>query len=94
MDKNIHTLITESNRVIQNDDITKSEKTFKTHSYTLNAIRKYREKNVDKIKDYNKKYNQRKKEELKKQNPYIDYTKQQLYDKIFELEIKIKELTQ
>ena len=69
-----------------------TEKQLKTNSYTLNAIKKYRAKNADKVKEYNKIYRMKKKEEIKKINPYLDYTKQQLFDKIFALEAEIKEL--
>lgn len=69
-----------------------TEKQLKTNSYTLNAIKRYRAKNADKVKEYNKIYHLRKKDELKKINPYLDYTKQQLFDKIFALEAEIKEL--
>jgi len=68
------------------------EKQLKTNSYTLNAIKKYRAKNADKVKEYNKIYRMKKKEEIKKINPYLDYTKQQLFDKIFALEEEMKKL--
>ena len=64
----------------------------KTNGYTLNAVKKYRLKNADKVKEYNQLYIKKKKDEKKKQNPYIDLNKKQLYEKIFELENKIKEL--
>jgi hypothetical protein len=64
----------------------------KTNDYTLNAVKKYRLKNADKVKEYNQLYIKKKKDEKKKQNPYIDLNKKQLYEKIFELENKIKEL--
>ena len=79
-----------NNEIISGKD---DEKKLKTNPYTLNAIKKYRAKNAEKMKEYNKQYHQRKKEELKKINPYLDYTKQQLFDKIFELENKIRELS-
>lgn len=69
-----------------------TEKQLKTNSYTLNAIKKYRAKNADKVKEYNKIYHLKKKAEKHCANPYIKLTKTQLYDKIFELEAKIKEL--
>ena len=81
-----------ADNIIETIDNTSDEKKLKTNPYTLNAIKKYREKNAEKMKEYNKQYHQRKKEELKKINPYLDYTKQQLFDKIFELENKIREL--
>ena len=64
----------------------------KTNDYTLNAVKKYRLKNADKVKAYNQLYIKKKKEEKKNQNPYIDLNKKQLYEKIFELEKKIKDL--
>jgi len=64
----------------------------KTNDYTLNAVKKYRLKNAEKVKEYNQLYIKKKKEEKKIQNPYIDFNKTQLYEKIFELEKKIKEL--
>jgi hypothetical protein len=85
----------ESN-VVDNSNIQEigndAEKQLKTNSYTLNAIKRYRAKNADKVKEYNKIYHLKKKDELKKINPYLDYTKQQLFDKIFALEAEIKEL--
>ena len=64
----------------------------KTNDYTLNAVKRYRLKNAEKVKEYNQLYIKKKKEEKKIQNPYIDFNKTQLYEKIFELEKKIKEL--
>lgn len=64
----------------------------KTNDYTLNAVKRYRLKNAEKVKEYNQLYIKKKKEEKKIQNPYIDFNKIQLYEKIFELEKKIKEL--
>ena len=79
-----------NNETTNNFNISNNQ--LKTNSYTLNAIKKYRAKNADKVKEYNKIYHLRKKDELKKINPYLDYTKQQLFDKIFALEAEIKEL--
>ena len=81
--------IANNNEIIANND---NEKILKTNTYTLNAIKKYRAKNNDKIKEYNKQYRMKKKDELKITNPYLDYSKQQLFEKIFELENKLKEL--
>ena len=44
-----------------------------TDSYTRNAIERYREKNIDKTREYNRQYNQKRKEEKKKENPYMGY---------------------
>lgn len=65
-------------------------KQIKTDEYTLNAIKRYRAKNSDKMKEYNKQYHLKKKEEKHQANPYIKLTKTQLYEKIFELENKLK----
>jgi len=87
--------------IINNNDIqitTSQQQTIepsrqlKTNDYTLNAVKRYRLKNAEKVKEYNKLYIKKKKEEKKIQNPYIDFNKTQLYEKIFELEKKIKEL--
>jgi len=67
-------------------------KQLKTNDYTLNAVKRYRLKNAEKVKEYNQLYIKKKKEEKKIQNPYIDLNKTQLYEKIFELEKKIKDL--
>jgi len=67
-------------------------KHLKTADYTLNAVKRYRLKNSEKVKEYNRLYIKKKKDEKKIQNPYIDFNKTQLYEKIFELEKKIKDL--
>jgi hypothetical protein len=96
MNENVQPL---ENIITKNDiSITTSQpqttepKQLKTNDYTLNAVKKYRLKNADKVKEYNQLYIKKKKEEKKKQNPYIDFNKKQLYEKIFELEKKIKDL--
>jgi len=71
---------------------TETSRQLKTNDYTLNAVKRYRLKNAEKVKEYNQLYIKKKKEEKKIQNPYIDLNKTQLYEKIFELEKKIKEL--
>ena len=83
-----NTTITNSTQRNQGQNI----KHLKTNEYTLNAVKRYRLKNADKVKEYNKLYIKKKKEEKIKLNPYIELNKKQLYDKIFELENKIKEL--
>ena len=82
----------DNNTVINIPPQTTEPKQLKTNDYTLNAVKKYRLKNADKVKEYNQLYIKKKKEEKKKQNPYIDLNKKQLYEKIFELEKKIKDL--
>ena len=79
-----------TNKIEKNNDM--QQKQLKTNTYTLNAVKKYRLKNAEKVKEYNKLYIKKKREEKIKLNPYIEFNKQQLYDKIFELEQKIKEL--
>ena len=82
----------DNNTVINILQQTTEPKQLKTNDYTLNAVKKYRLKNADKVKAYNQLYIKKKKEEKKNQNPYIDLNKKQLYEKIFELEKKIKDL--
>ena len=86
--------ITNNNTItdITHQQTTETSRQLKTNDYTLNAVKRYRLKNADKVKEYNQLYIKKKKEEKKIQNPYIDLNKTQLYDKIFELEKKIKEL--
>ena len=82
----------DNNTVINIPQQTIEPRQLKTNDYTLNAVKKYRLKNAEKVKEYNQLYIKKKKEEKKQQNPYIDLNKKQLYEKIFELEKKIKEL--
>ena len=82
----------DNNTVINIPQQTIEPRQLKTNDYTLNAVKKYRLKNAEKVKEYNQLYIKKKKEEKKQQNPYIDLNKKQLYEKIFELENKIKEL--
>ena len=84
--------ITSNNDLQQEEIESHTQKLLKTQPYTLEAIKRYKTKNPDKIKQYNANYRQKQKDEKKKHNPYIDFTKQQLYDKIFELESQIKTL--
>ena len=62
----------------------------KTNDYTLNAVKRYRLKNADKMKEYHKQYSQNKREEKIKENPDLKLNKTQLLDKIKLLEDKIK----
>ena len=82
----------DNNTVINIPQQTIEPRQLKTNDYTLNAVKKYRLKNAEKVKEYNQLYIKKKKEEKKQQNPYIDLNKKQLYEKIFELENKIKDL--
>ena len=68
-----------------------SDITLKTNDYTLNAIKRYRIKNVDKLKEYHKKYNKQKRDEKIEENPNLKLNKTQLINKITILEDKIKE---
>lgn len=77
--------------IVANND-NENEKVLKTDTYTLNAVKRYRAKNAEKMKEYNKQYHQRKKAEKHQVNPYIKFTKTQLYEKIFEYERKIADL--
>ena len=80
---------TNNNNIISQEQTV--DKILKTADYTLNAVKRYRLKNLEKIKEYNQSYIKKKKDEKKKINPYIDVTKNQLYEKIFELEKKVKD---
>ena len=66
----------------------------KTNDYTLNAVKRYRLKNADKMKEYHKQYSQNKREEKLKENPDLKLNKTQLIEKIKLLEVKIKLLEQ
>ena len=66
----------------------------KTNDYTLNAVKRYRIKNADKMKEYHKQYSQNKREEKLKENPDLKLNKTQLIEKIKLLEVKIKLLEQ
>ena len=68
-----------------------SETILKTNDYTLNAIKRYRTKNSDKLKEYHKEYNKKKRDEKIEKNPNLKLTKTQLINKIITLEDKIKE---
>lgn len=63
-----------------------------TDSYTRNAIERYREKNINKAREYNRQYNQKRKEEKIKENPYYGLSKQDIYKKIQEMQDTIKNL--
>ena len=80
-------------------DITQQQSTelprqLKTNDYTLNAVKRYRLKNADKMKEYHKQYSQNKREEKLKENPDLKLNKIQLIEKIKLLEEKIKLLEQ
>ena len=62
-----------------------------TDNYTLNAIKRYRLKNSNKLKEYHKQYNKQKRDEKIALNPNIKLNKKQLIEKISNLEDKIKE---
>ena len=82
--QSLETIITNTNTPIttlQQHTIEPSRQ-LKTNAYTLNAVKRYRLKNAEKVKEYNQLYIKKKKEEKKIQ----------IYEKIFELEKKIKDL--
>ena len=73
---------------------TEPSRHLKTNDYTLNAVKRYRLKNADKMKEYHKQYSQNKREEKLKENPDLKLNKIQLIEKIKLLEEKIKLLEQ
>jgi hypothetical protein len=68
-----------------------NDKLLKTDNCTLNAIKRYKLKNNEKIKEYHKQYNKQKRDEKIILNPNLKLTKLELIDKIYILENKIKE---
>ena len=72
--------------------ITIQEKVYLTDTYTRNAIDRYREKNIDKAREYNKLYNQKRKEDKIKENPFYGLTKKEIYYKLNEMHAKIIDL--
>jgi len=69
---------------------TNESRQLKTNEYTLNAVKRYRIKNADKMKEYHKQYSQNKREEKIKANPDLKLNKTQLIEKIKLLEDKNK----
>ena len=86
--ENINTNDTPSTNLIQVQEV----KQLKTNEYTLNAVKRYRLKNADKMKEYHKEYSKNKREEKIKANPDLKLNKTQLLEKIKILEKKIKDL--
>ena len=88
--------ITNNNTItdITQQQSTESSRQLKTNDYTLNAVKRYRLKNADKMKEYHKQYSQNKREEKLKENPDLKLNKIQLIEKIKLLEEKIKLLEQ
>jgi len=82
VDNNLNTNNLEGNK--KNDSI------LKTNDYTINAIQRYRLKNSDKLKEYHKQYNNKKKNKKIALNPNLKLNKKQLIEKITILEDKIK----
>ena len=82
---------------MSNSDITDlssnntNDKLLKTDNCTLNAIKRYKLKNTEKIKEYHKQYNKQKRDEKITLNPNLKLTKLELIDKIYILENKINE---
>ena len=73
------------------DTIISDEKILKTNICTINAIKRYKLKNSDKIKEYHKKYNKQIKDAKIANNPNLKLNKTELITKISILEEKIKE---
>ena len=88
--------ITTNNTItdITHQQTTETSRQLKTNDYTLNAVKRYRLKNADKMKEYHKQYSQNKREEKLKENPNLKLNKIQLIEKIKLLEEKIKLLEQ
>ena len=82
----------DNNTVINIPQQTIEPRQLKTNDYTLNAVKRYRLKNADKMKEYHKEYSKNKREEKIKANPDLKLNKTQLLDKIKLLEKKIKDL--
>ena len=79
-----------NNTVIDIPHQTTEPRQLKTNEYTLNAVKRYRIKNADKMKEYHKQYSQNKREEKIKANPDLKLNKTQLIEKIKLLEDKNK----
>jgi len=84
--------ITNNNTLIDitQHQTTETSRQLKTNEYTLNAVKRYRIKNADKMKEYHKQYSQNKREEKIKANPDLKLNKTQLIEKIKLLEDKNK----
>ena len=72
------------------DTIIPNDKILKTDICTLNAIKRYKLKNSDKIKEYHKTYNKKLKDAKIADNPNLKLNKKELIEKISILEEKIK----
>jgi len=84
-------IVNEPLQGISQESISSIEKNLKTDTCTLNAIKRYKLKNSDKIKEYHKQYNKQVKEAKIAENPNLTLTKKELIEKITILENKIKE---
>ena len=71
---------------------TTEPKQLKTKSYVLNASKRYRDKNPEKMKEYREKYKKEKADLLINSLPNDNLTKFQLITKITRLEENIKNL--
>jgi len=80
----------DNNTVIDIPQQTTEPKQLKTKENKLKAIKRYRIKNADKMKEYHKQYSQNKREEKIKANPDLKLNKTQLIEKIKLLEDKNK----
>ena len=97
MDENLIPTIGITNDINSTIDIQQQQQTIeprqlKTKSYVLNASKRYRDKNPEKMKEYREKYKQEKAELLINSLPNDNLTKFQLITKITRLEESFKSL--
>jgi hypothetical protein len=91
----VSTQIAENTELTANNEsepVEVSDKVYLTNSYTRNAIERYRAKNIDKAREYNKLYNQKRKEDKIKENPFYGLTKQELIKIINDYKNKVNDL--
>jgi hypothetical protein len=91
----VSTQIAENTELTANNEsepVEVSDKVYLTNSYTRNAIERYRVKNADKLKEYHKQYHQKRKDEIRKDNPYYGLTKQELIKIINDYKNKVNDL--
>jgi hypothetical protein len=78
--------------IIPPQQTTEPSRQLKTKSYVLNASKRYRDKNPEKMKEYREKYKKEKADLLINSLPNDNLTKFQLITKITRLEENIKNL--
>ena len=89
----LETIITNSESILTTSQQQTTEpKQLKTKSYVLNASKRYRDKNPDKMKEYREKYKKEKADILINSLSNDNLTKFQLITKITRLEENIKTL--